>query len=281
MEIRFKFSISRMFRSCRARNILDIVREPVFTRRNFHLLYSSSPKPRSIPFICQSKPMKTIINNNEEIYEGRRRRVSEMTLYFPSVDGRKCPPASPVSPLNSLHYKSQKKEKKEEPGKKNKKKKKTTGKETIKRLLTVTSSTDSYEFFGSEGEKEEESETFFSSKSFSSGSSEIRFHPNGGKARRRKVWKRYSNVGFFPVARIPMLVGGKVRESVAVVKSSRDPYGDFGSSMVEMIMEKEIFAAEDLEQLLHCFLSLNATCHHQIIVEVFSEIWQALFHCSF
>ncbi|KAJ8637618.1 hypothetical protein MRB53_011885 [Persea americana] len=202
-----------------------------------------------------------------------------MTLYFPSVDGRKCPPASPVSPLNSFHYKSQK-EKKKQPVKKNKKKKTTTGKETIKRPLTVTSSTDSYELFGSEGEKEEESETFFSSKSFSSGSSEIRFRPNGGKARRRKVWKRYSNVSFIPVARIPMLVGGKVRESVAVVKISRDPYGDFRSSMVEMIMEKEIFAPEDLEQLLHCFLSLNATRHHQIIVEVFSEIWQALFHCS-
>ncbi|KAJ8637616.1 hypothetical protein MRB53_011883 [Persea americana] len=262
MENRFKLHISRIFRSCRSRNILDIVHEP------------------SVPFICQRKPMKSIINN-EEIYEERRRRASEMSVYFPLVDGRKCSPASPVSPLNSFYYKSQKKEKKKKPMKKNKKKKTTKGKETIKRVLTVPSSTDSCDIFSSEGEKEQETETFFSSKSFSSGSFEIRFPPNGGKARRRKVRKRYSKVGFLPVARIPMLVGGKVRESFAVVKSSRDPYGDFRSSMVEMIMEKEIFAPEELEQLLHCFLSLNTTHHHQIIVEVFSEIWETLFHCSF
>jgi hypothetical protein len=33
---------------------------------------------------------------------------------------------------------------------------------------------------------------------------------------------------------------GVVKESVAVVKSSYDPYSDFRESMVEMIVEKEI-----------------------------------------
>uniref|UniRef100_A0A2P2N3W3 Transcription repressor n=1 Tax=Rhizophora mucronata TaxID=61149 RepID=A0A2P2N3W3_RHIMU len=47
--------------------------------------------------------------------------------------------------------------------------------------------------------------------------------------------------------------------------------------MVEMIVEKRIYAAKDLEQLLQCFLSLNSYHHHGIIVEVFAEILDTLF----
>ncbi|CAI0417592.1 unnamed protein product [Linum tenue] len=47
--------------------------------------------------------------------------------------------------------------------------------------------------------------------------------------------------------------------------------------MMEMIIEKQIFGARDLEQLLQCFLSLNSGHHHRIIVEVFAEIWEPLF----
>lgn len=64
---------------------------------------------------------------------------------------------------------------------------------------------------------------------------------------------------------------------VAVVKSSRDPYSDFRTSMVEMIIEKQIFSAKDLDYLLHCFLSLNSPRHHTVILDVFTEIYQALF----
>ncbi|KAJ7944314.1 transcription repressor OFP7 [Quillaja saponaria] len=76
---------------------------------------------------------------------------------------------------------------------------------------------------------------------------------------------------------IPWRVDGKVRESFAVVKKSEDPYEDFRRSMMEMILEKQMFEKKDLEQLLHCFLSLNSTQHHAVIVEAFSEIWNALF----
>ncbi|XXG81357.1 hypothetical protein AAC387_Pa09g2014 [Persea americana] len=76
-----------------------------------------------------------------------------------------------------------------------------------------------------------------------------------------------------------MGVEGKVKESVAVVKRSEDPYGDFKRSMVEMIVEKEMYGADELEQLLQCFLSLNSRAHHKVIVQAFSEIWNALF-CS-
>ncbi|PON67697.1 Ovate protein family, C-terminal [Parasponia andersonii] len=78
---------------------------------------------------------------------------------------------------------------------------------------------------------------------------------------------------------IPCTVDGKVRESFAVIKKSEDPYVDFKRSMMEMILEKQMFDDKDLEQLLHCFLSLNSRDHHGIIVQAFSEIWEVLF-CS-
>lgn len=68
-----------------------------------------------------------------------------------------------------------------------------------------------------------------------------------------------------------------IGESYAVEKKSNDPGGDFRASMVEMILQKQIFAAEDLERLLHCFLSLNSVKYHGIIFHVFSEICQTLF----
>ncbi|KAL1563402.1 transcription repressor OFP8 [Salvia divinorum] len=68
-----------------------------------------------------------------------------------------------------------------------------------------------------------------------------------------------------------------VEDSLAVVKRSSDPYTDFRNSMVEMIVEKHIVAAKDLENLLRCFLSLNSYHHHNVIVRAFSEIWEAFF----
>lgn len=66
-------------------------------------------------------------------------------------------------------------------------------------------------------------------------------------------------------------------ESYAVVKNSKNPYEDFKSSMMEMIMEKQMHEAKDLEQLLQCFLSLNSRHHHGAIIQAFSEIWHLLF----
>lgn len=71
--------------------------------------------------------------------------------------------------------------------------------------------------------------------------------------------------------------GSMLREGVAVVKKSEDPYEDFKRSMLEMILEKQLFESKELEQLLHCFLSLNSRQYHGIIVEAFNEIWEALF----
>ncbi|CAK7343610.1 unnamed protein product [Dovyalis caffra] len=62
-------------------------------------------------------------------------------------------------------------------------------------------------------------------------------------------------------------------ESLAVVKSSSDPQKDFKESMVEMIVENNIKASKDLEDLLACYLSLNSDEYHDLIIKVFKQIW--------
>lgn len=84
---------------------------------------------------------------------------------------------------------------------------------------------------------------------------------------RSSVWK--------PV--ISRKVDGRVEESVAVVKKSQNPHRDFKRSMLEMILERQIFEAEDLEELLLCFLSLNSRQYHGVIVQAFSEVWEIVF----
>ncbi|CAF2096575.1 hypothetical protein HID58_018029 [Brassica napus] len=67
-----------------------------------------------------------------------------------------------------------------------------------------------------------------------------------------------------------------VLESFAVMKSSVDPKKDFRESMVEMIEENNIRASKDLEDLLACYLSLNPKEYHDLIIQVFEQIWRQL-----
>ncbi|RAL51729.1 hypothetical protein DM860_010447 [Cuscuta australis] len=69
-------------------------------------------------------------------------------------------------------------------------------------------------------------------------------------------------------------VGG---ESVAVEKDSDDPYLDFRHSMLQMILEKNIYSKHDLKELLNCFLQLNSPYYHGVIVRAFTEIWNGVF----
>ncbi|CAL5346222.1 hypothetical protein CsSME_00030256 [Camellia sinensis var. sinensis] len=62
-------------------------------------------------------------------------------------------------------------------------------------------------------------------------------------------------------------------DSFAVVKSSFDPDQDFRNSMIEMINERGIRKAEELEELLACYLTLNADEYHDLIIEVFRQVW--------
>ncbi|MED6157343.1 hypothetical protein PIB30_022310 [Stylosanthes scabra] len=62
-------------------------------------------------------------------------------------------------------------------------------------------------------------------------------------------------------------------DSFAVVKCSMDPQQDFRDSMMEMIMERKISRPEEMEELLACYLTLNSSEYHDIIIKVFREVW--------
>ncbi|XP_021893867.1 transcription repressor OFP1-like [Carica papaya] len=70
--------------------------------------------------------------------------------------------------------------------------------------------------------------------------------------------------------------GGRRRrllDSLAIVKSSYDPQKDFRESMMEMIVENNIRAPKELEDLLACYLALNSDQYHNLIIKVFKQIW--------
>ncbi|KAL0921732.1 hypothetical protein M5K25_008836 [Dendrobium thyrsiflorum] len=66
-------------------------------------------------------------------------------------------------------------------------------------------------------------------------------------------------------------------ESLVVVKRSENPRADFRRSMREMVVQKGIYKVAELEQLLHCFLSLNSHHHHLAIVKAFADMWEEFF----
>jgi uncharacterized protein (TIGR01568 family) len=70
---------------------------------------------------------------------------------------------------------------------------------------------------------------------------------------------------------------GKLDGSLAVVKQSEDPRGDFRRSMLNMIVENRIVTGDELRELLHRFLELNAPHHHDAILRAFAEIWDEVF----
>ncbi|KAL4269505.1 hypothetical protein GQ457_HM001240 [Hibiscus cannabinus] len=295
MENRFKLRIPRMFRSsfssCRTRNISDVIEKPAFSPQNhssFHLVdpFSSSPPHKT--------PSLPSINTPREALPRRKSsaRYPPFTVSAADFHGRKCPPpaaAPPVMPLNifseckDFGFYEKKNRKSSPPRNKNKRKKKNNQRVHVKSKhmssTAVHFSSSSQESANSSNNtyyggwwfsSEDETETLFSSRTRSSDSSEsLR---KTCKTRRRRAKNRDKEMGILPLEGTD-----EVRDSFAVVKSSSDPYNDFRTSMVEMIVERQLFAAEELEQLLQCFLSLNSHRHHNIIVEVFTEIWETLF----
>ncbi|KAK1421010.1 hypothetical protein QVD17_23047 [Tagetes erecta] len=139
-----------------------------------------------------------------------------------------------------------------------------------KKIEYISSSTDNYyyDWRSSDDENENETETesalFLSRRSFHSESSSRCF----GKNRACRMYDK---------KKLKKKSGKIVKDSVAVEKKSSNPYEDFRVSMVEMIVEMEIFEAEDLTDLFECFISLNSDEHHRVIVEVFTEVLDALF----
>ncbi|KAF7833833.1 transcription repressor OFP4-like [Senna tora] len=100
----------------------------------------------------------------------------------------------------------------------------------------------------------------------SAGSTGIRLRVNSPKLASRKVQG-------FAARRGASSRNTGFPEGFAVVKSSFDPQRDFRDSMVEMIMENNIRSSKDLEDLLACYLSLNSSEYHELIVKAFEQIW--------
>ncbi|CAD6342292.1 unnamed protein product [Miscanthus lutarioriparius] len=72
-----------------------------------------------------------------------------------------------------------------------------------------------------------------------------------------------------------------VYESLVVVKESADPEEDFLESMAEMIAANGVRSPRGLEELLACYLALNAADHHRAIVSAFRRAWLHLhLHCA-
>lgn len=113
---------------------------------------------------------------------------------------------------------------------------------------------------GYEGEEDEGTEALINSS--------ISFSDDGSPAKRSETVSSLRKVE------------GKMGESFVQVKRSKDPQEDFKRSMVQMILEKEIFEAKGLEELLQCYLTLNSPEYHRLIVGAFSEVWEFLFYDS-
>ncbi|CAL9205684.1 unnamed protein product, partial [Musa hybrid cultivar] len=232
----------------------------------------------------------------------KERRVRETGGYYETGawEGRTCPPSSPSSPSNSSYYyycfngamKEETKEIKVVKRKKKKKKKRLASNSYgFNCSSSMESNNDGDGFFSSEGREveEEETEMLFSSRSFSSDSSEFYQRPTSKKknknvkkpqwdrrrGRKREAWGVCK--GFQRLLSVSSPAGRKEKKGFAVVKRSSDPYNDFRSSMVEMITERQIFGAQDLECLLQSYLCLNSSHLHPLILQAFSDIWVVLF----
>ncbi|KAJ6799394.1 transcription repressor OFP7-like [Iris pallida] len=220
------------------------------------------------------------------------------------AEGNACPPASPSSPkkiqLRSVNNRADQDQKNKTPTPTTTKKKSRRKKKLLSNGYGFSSSSSSEEFeFSSSDDEDDEEEAdsnFFSSRSFSSDSSGFYRRPSSNRNRTKKKKEkekkklsgrppRHSRDGFQPVISV-VPSKKKVEEEeeeeeeksgFPVTKRSKDPYADFRDSMVEMIVERQMFGAKDLEQLLRSYLSLNSPHHHPVILRAFADISEVLF----
>ncbi|KAG7551484.1 Ovate protein family C-terminal [Arabidopsis thaliana x Arabidopsis arenosa] len=64
----------------------------------------------------------------------------------------------------------------------------------------------------------------------------------------------------------------KIDESVAMAKESINPFEDYKKSMNQMIEERYIETEDDLKELLRCFLDINPSPQHNLIVRAFVDV---------
>ncbi|RZR86746.1 hypothetical protein BHM03_00014001 [Ensete ventricosum] len=211
---------------------------------------------------------------------------------------RKCDPAPPYSPMRNCYCRSHDEDKKKKAcGRRGSSRRKATGKLLSSNgygFKSSSSSLDCNDELGlfSSGEEEEESGTLFSSKSFSSDSSEFYCNNHGrGKKNKKKSGSKSMKSNepsrenatrkLWPLASLSSAekkhkAAAEMEVGFPVVKKSSDPYMDFRSSMLEMIVERQMSSAGDMEKLLHSYLSLNSHLHHPVILEAFLDALEAI-----
>ncbi|CAN6337470.1 unnamed protein product [Urochloa humidicola] len=93
------------------------------------------------------------------------------------------------------------------------------------------------------------------------------------RQRRRRRRRSRSRRGQERSSRAALEEEEEEEAAVAVEVESAAPYEDFRESMVAMVREKEMYAWEDLNALLHQFLALNSPRHHPLILTAFADLW--------
>ncbi|EYU22326.1 hypothetical protein MIMGU_mgv1a025822mg [Erythranthe guttata] len=297
LKLRICRAIATTLQSCRSTDPSILPQNPVpsFSTLRFSLppdhkplrsaaaFISAGPATGSLPplkFKWQKEEKWHVVDAETAHHHHHQPNKPRLKIYNSAADDLALTPPSPPLASSSAERNSSRRRKKKK-------------KNIPSRLRLSTSSADSG-WFSSEGGgaaaaaaaggqmDEEETETLVSSSESSS------FNPHRRSKRRGAVsktrTKRAAAAEGETAARlsvfkklIPCTVEGKVKESFAVVKRSDEPYEDFKESMMEMIVEKQMFEEKELEQLLQCFLSLNSRHYHGIIVQAFSEIWEVIF----
>ncbi|XP_071723742.1 uncharacterized protein [Rutidosis leptorrhynchoides] len=249
MDNRLKLTFTKIFESCRPKNTSDISDQPFFFPENHHhrqLIDLFSPKPHSFlkpecDIEFEPKPIPSLP------------KTFERTPKFPAVYVCRKPEKSTK---NKPHYR------------------------TNKNFNSFKSETDNYYYDWRNDDEESDSDdetTIFSSRSFSSDSSNsFRKNRTFKKPQKKSNTQKDDKLKHEKLKRSEKS-GKLVKDSFAVVKKSSNPHEDFKVSMLEMIVEQEMYGSEELENLLECFISLNSEEHHRVIFDVFIEIWDALF----
>ncbi|XP_031101534.1 transcription repressor OFP8-like [Ipomoea triloba] len=203
------------FTSCRLRTLTDVVQSSISAARNRH--ENQFPKIN----LAGDGDADHRVGTRDLGYHDKKTTLV-LGYFSPSIDGRRCPPATPISAAAPA---------------------------AAQPPAASTSTTSSL---------------------FSEEDRRFDYYSDSSSCRRKTSKPRRKTTA---AARRRGWTGGWS----AIEKSTSDPYGEFRKSMMEMIVEKQIFRAEDLNSLLHCFLSLNSPFFHQVIVEVYLEIIQTLF----
>lgn len=268
MENHFTQKVSRFFpssfTSCRFKTVADVVHRSISATRNRHENQSSRNQFPKINLDEDDDDDDGQVSRDLGYYASKdadKKATLVLGYFSPSIDGRRCPPATPISAVAPQINPA-------------------AAEPTASSCTTSSIS----------GETHRESDTLFSfSSAVSSASFRSGREENGKKNEelsQEDQFDYYSDVSgcrrkTSKPRRKTTRNGGRRRRCTAswcaIEKSTSDPYGEFRKSMMEMIVEKQMFRAEDLNALLHCFLSLNSPFFHEVIVEVYLEIIETLF----